>query len=90
VSISTQQIAVGTSAVSLSSGAAVSRGGVARVTLYNPGSVLIYVGSVSVSTANGLAIAPGAYVSLELTGGDSMYAVAAAAGQALHVFYQTA
>jgi hypothetical protein len=79
--VAINRITVGTSATLIFTA---PPAGVARVLIRNPGAVSVYVGPAGVTTATGFEIAAGDSVGLNLSYGDPIYGVVAAATQVVY------
>ena len=58
--------------------------GTGRVLVRNPSTVSVYVGGAAVTTATGFEIVSGDAVSIDLSYGDQLYGIVAAATQVVH------
>lgn len=58
--------------------------GMGRVLIRNPGAVSVYVGPSTVTTANGFEIAAGDSLGINLSYGDTIYGIVAAATQVVY------
>ena len=75
MSVSSRQVTVGQARVLLADLTSTSGG--ASVVLLNSDAVFtVFVGGVDVTTSNGLALKPGASLSLTLSGTDQVWAIA--------------
>lgn len=83
MAVSSVQLAVGTAPVELT--AVDSDGNHAQsVLMTNVGAAAVFLGGAGVTTTNGYSLAAGASLSVDLTGDEKMFAVAAVSGS-LHV-----
>jgi hypothetical protein len=80
--VNTRHVTVGTTAVVL---AAIDPDDSATVTIRNSGAASIWIGNAAVTTDTGYELAPDAEITADLDGGESLYARAAAGGQAAEV-----
>jgi hypothetical protein len=57
----------------------------ASVLIRNRGSVSVWIGGPAVSASNGFEVQAGETISLELTGGDKLYAVTSSGSSTCHI-----
>ena len=85
MSVASRQVTVGQVAVLLADLASTS-GGASVVLLNSDATFTVFVGGTDVTTTNGLALKPGASLSLTLSGTDAIYAKAGGSTATATVF----
>ncbi len=84
MAVFTTQIPVLTSASLLVTGANSTQ----TVTLHNDGAAAVSLGNAAVTTANGLSLASGQYLVINLRQGEALYAIAGAVGNTVSLIVQ--
>ena len=81
MAVTAAQITVGTTRVTLAAGGNAAL----AVTIRNAGANTIFLGPIGVTTSNGYGLVTAAVISLEIDANDTLYGVAAAAGETAEI-----